>query len=362
MNEKLVLKEGQTAGIRTDQRKESNPALETLFRPEEEEIEWLSKIKNEVDKIDGGDNIIEIADVEEDQSQGGQIEPLKMIRKGAVAAVGGTMVGVGLVMIPLPTPFGAVIASAGLGVLGTEFNEAKELNDKLIDGAKGHLNTARDAIVNGIERMNDDEGDQNKIQNDRDNKYNNKNNDDGNDNTFNNTDVSSGLVAVLDAKFDKVKELNDELIEGSKGRPNNTCVQKIENVDRTDQGEEKGKYIFKDGKIENEQGGNNKEKDDGNSNLNKVGKQDDEEESPWWLSNMNQTERARQEKIAKEMYRKENQTSYEQTKEYLTKRTGKFLSHNILPYIKRKEEELDPHNGNAEIEIKNISEPETTTH
>merc|ERR1712238_362973 len=76
-----------------------------------------------------------------------------MLRKGAVAITGGTLVGVGLVMIPLPTPFGAVVASSGLAVLGTEFDEAKELNDRLIEGAKGHLSTARDALVKGIESM-----------------------------------------------------------------------------------------------------------------------------------------------------------------------------------------------------------------
>merc|ERR1711865_665034 len=217
---KLVLKEGQTAGIRTDQSKESNPALEKLFRPEEEEIEWLSKIKNEVDKIDGGDNIIEIADVEEDQSQGGQIEPLKMIRKGAVAAVGGTMTAVGLVMIPLPTPFGAVVASAGLGVLGTEFQEAKELNEKLIDGAKGHLNTARDAIVNGIERMNDGDDDPNPNRDDRDNNnniYNDDNDDDGNNNNnHNNNNNTNASNPFMDTK---VNCNNDANIDNSINAP-----------------------------------------------------------------------------------------------------------------------------------------------
>ena len=87
------------------------------------------------------------------------IEPLKMIKKGVVATIGGTMVGVGLVMIPLPTPFGAVVASSGLAVLGTEFDGAKELNDKLLDGAKGHLENARDKVVRSIESMDCDSSD-----------------------------------------------------------------------------------------------------------------------------------------------------------------------------------------------------------
>ena len=53
------------------------------------------------------------------------IEPLKMLKKGATAVVGGTMVGVGLVMIPLPTPMGCVVASSGMAILGSEFEGAK---------------------------------------------------------------------------------------------------------------------------------------------------------------------------------------------------------------------------------------------
>ena len=60
------------------------------------------------------------------------IEPMKMLKKGATAVVGGTMVGVGLVMIPLPTPMGCVVASSGLAVLGSEFEGAKEMNDRII--------------------------------------------------------------------------------------------------------------------------------------------------------------------------------------------------------------------------------------
>merc|ERR1712238_256433 len=76
-----------------------------------------------------------------------------MLRKGAVAITGGTLVGVGLVMIPLPTPFGAVVASSGLAVLGTEFDKPKELNDQLISKAKSGLSTARQHLVTKIENM-----------------------------------------------------------------------------------------------------------------------------------------------------------------------------------------------------------------
>ena len=61
-------------------------------------------------------------------------------KKATVGLVGGTMTAVGLVMIPLPTPFGVVIAGSGLAVLGTEFPEAQQV-----------LETSRDTIVSAIE-------------------------------------------------------------------------------------------------------------------------------------------------------------------------------------------------------------------
>ena len=67
------------------------------------------------------------------------------VRKGAVAVVGGTMVGVGLVMVPLPTPFGAVVAGGGMAVLGTEFEQVKDTNDKILN-----------RMIQGIEALDDD--------------------------------------------------------------------------------------------------------------------------------------------------------------------------------------------------------------
>ena len=127
--------------------------------PEEDDIEWLTPFT--LPKVKSGEEIAAEDDAAS-VSTAGRDNPLKILKKGAVAAVGGSMVGLGLVMIPLPTPFGAVVASSGLAVLGTEFNEAKELNDKLIGGAKSHLNKARDNIVKGIEKMNKDDEDDDK--------------------------------------------------------------------------------------------------------------------------------------------------------------------------------------------------------
>jgi len=198
------------------------------------------------------------------------VEPLNMIRKGAVAAVGGTMTAVGLVMIPLPTPFGAVIASSGLAVLGTEFDEAKELNDRLIEGAKGHLNNAREALVNGIESMDQD--------------------------VCNANDRGSSTSHLLTDSSEK--EVGGEAnavvkVTASASFGNDGC-------------------------------------DDDGSGSNK--------NSPMWL-HMNASERDRQERLAKEKYRRECQTSYEQTREYITKKTGRFLSRNVLPLIKNKDEQ-----------------------
>jgi Putative transmembrane protein (PGPGW) len=52
------------------------------------------------------------------------------VRKTGVAVAGGTMVGVGLIMIPLPTPFGCVVAGSGMAVLGTEFPAAQRVLDR----------------------------------------------------------------------------------------------------------------------------------------------------------------------------------------------------------------------------------------
>ncbi|KAL3943429.1 MAG: hypothetical protein SGBAC_002511 [Bacillariaceae sp.] len=82
------------------------------------------------------------------------IEPMKMLKKGATAVIGGTTVVVGLVMIPLPTPMGCVVASSGMAILGSEFEGAKEMNDRMIEKSKTTLGNARDKAIAKIESMN----------------------------------------------------------------------------------------------------------------------------------------------------------------------------------------------------------------
>jgi hypothetical protein len=275
----------------------------------EKEIEWISRLKenkNEGEKEEGekGDDTETVEDapgcgvgcgVGESVGVGSGVssmQPLKMLRKGATAVVGGTMVGVGLVMIPLPTPFGAVVASGGLAVLGTEFTEAKELNDRLIVGAKGHFNTARNALVKGIESM-DQKG----------------------FNADSSTSASASASGDIPSTNNTISKSSSEKDEIEK---NNTVIKLSASASSS--------FGWDDAN------------ENGNGNGNDDNNEDSTDDSPLWL-HMNPIEQERQEKLAKEKYRRENQTYYEQTKENLTKRTGKFLSRNILPLIKKKEVE-----------------------
>lgn len=248
-------------------------------RNTDDDIEWLSpfSLPRVKEDEDGDEKPAESEERNDDTEIKGK-DALKMLKKGAVAAVGGTMVGMGLVMIPLPTPFGAVVASSGLAVLGTEFDEAKELNEKLIDGTKAHLNKARDAVVKGIEKMNEDE-----------------------------TDVDTSATS-------NNKTLDSDGTPGQKKQPGEAGA--VIKINASASFDDIGGKPSEDS--ENSESGNSSES------------------PPVWL-HMNEIERNRQAKLAKEKYRKEHQTSYEQAKEAFTKRTGKFLSKNLLPYIKKTE-------------------------
>ena len=72
-------------------------------------------------------------------------------RKTGVAVAGGTMVGVGIIMIPLPTPFGAVIAGSGMAVLGLEFPAAQRVLDRT-------CNKVADAIECSLPMDGEEEG------------------------------------------------------------------------------------------------------------------------------------------------------------------------------------------------------------
>ena len=110
-----------------------------------------------VDESDLGWEIVNEGEVLPDEAEEKTIEQSKddpqrsledMIRKTGVAVAGGAMVGVGLVMIPLPTPFGAVIAGSGMAVLGMEFPAAQRVLEK-------SCNTVADAIEQNVQDNDD---------------------------------------------------------------------------------------------------------------------------------------------------------------------------------------------------------------
>ncbi|MBX9472197.1 MAG: PGPGW domain-containing protein [Chryseoglobus sp.] len=61
-----------------------------------------------------------------------------------VKVVGGTTVGLGVVLMPLPGP-GTLIALGGLAILGTESERAKKLNRQGVDLATRAAATAKAA-------------------------------------------------------------------------------------------------------------------------------------------------------------------------------------------------------------------------
>ena len=64
-------------------------------------------------------------------------------RKTGVAVVGGSLVTAGAILAPLPTPGGVLLAGAGLSVLGTEFDGAKQV----LDAGKSQLVRVIDSIA-----------------------------------------------------------------------------------------------------------------------------------------------------------------------------------------------------------------------
>lgn len=60
---------------------------------------------------------------------------LDLVYRTGVKVVGGTIVGLGIVLMPLPGP-GTLIALGGLSILGTESERAKAFNRKGVDLAK----------------------------------------------------------------------------------------------------------------------------------------------------------------------------------------------------------------------------------
>ena len=241
-------------------------------------------------------------------------------RRGAVGAVGATMTAVGLVMIPLPTPFGAVIASSGLAVLGTEFKGAKDLNDKLIEGAKHHVNTAREYMVRSIESMEDTS--EHNI--DRDHT------DDGT--------IATGSCGSQKGQDDATASgLKVILVERGESTISDAATESTAQQDIYDEEDDvKDEFDSSDANVSDvkrDDVGYNKTR---NNITNKECLAIEQpQEPPKWL-HMNQVERERQERLARLKYERESKSNIQHAKESLIKKTGlsTFLSRNLLPVLK----------------------------
>mmetsp|Transcript_18319 Transcript_18319/g.25830 ORF Transcript_18319/g.25830 Transcript_18319/m.25830 type:complete len:272 (-) Transcript_18319:251-1066(-) len=119
-----------------------SPSLKQLARASTEETSEGSVPATAEDDLD------EWSTCSEPLRKTGPENLIDMARKAGVAVGGGAMVGLGLVMIPLPTPFGCVVAGAGMGVLAKEFPAAQQVIDQ-----------TRDAVVDVIEKNCLDEDD-----------------------------------------------------------------------------------------------------------------------------------------------------------------------------------------------------------
>lgn len=221
-------------------------------------------------------------------------DPVKQLKKGAKAVVGGTMVAVGLVMIPLPTPCGAIVAASGMSMLGSEFEQADELNQKMKSKAKKGLVRASKNLKAKIESMSS-------------------------------------------------KSLDDDDDDNEEEEDNNT-----------EQDHNNNNIILQPSISQDSQ--------DDNDN-------DDDQQQPAWL-HMNKAEQKRQEKIAKEKYRKETQSSSAQFKEQFYSKTSKYLSRTLVPLLDKtkqfeeEEEEETTTNDkedNDKLTTNNIATTTTTT-
>lgn len=70
------------------------------------------------------------------------LAPVRLVRKIAVAAAGGSLIVAGVAMLVLPGP-GIVAILAGLGLLGTEFPRARRMSRRLNTYARTAWHTMR---------------------------------------------------------------------------------------------------------------------------------------------------------------------------------------------------------------------------
>jgi len=76
------------------------------------------------------------------------------MRKAGVAVAGGTITAIGLIMIPLPTPMGCVVAGSGMALLGTEFEAA----NRIMANVQSSAEAARDKLIENVNQTIEDDG------------------------------------------------------------------------------------------------------------------------------------------------------------------------------------------------------------
>lgn len=91
--------------------------------------EWWRRSTNRLKQSQNSDKDMTI---EEDNNNDMYQDKLKFLRKAGVAVAGGTMVGVGIPLIPLPGP-GELIIVGGVALLATEFPAAQKVLDDARD-------------------------------------------------------------------------------------------------------------------------------------------------------------------------------------------------------------------------------------
>jgi hypothetical protein len=132
------------------------------------------------------------------------------IKKGAVAIGGGTLIGVGVVMIPtLPPPFASLTILGGYAVLGTEFEGPR----KVVKDAREQLTTSLNEENIDVDKLTDDWEDLGQKKEKKDNR-------------FKKTAKSFGKSIVLPA-LDKMCTVYEKLDGEEKNSNNYTASGKI---------------------------------------------------------------------------------------------------------------------------------------
>eukprot|EP00538_Stauroneis_constricta_P002293 CAMPEP_0119549386 /NCGR_PEP_ID=MMETSP1352-20130426/3088_1 /TAXON_ID=265584 /ORGANISM="Stauroneis constricta, Strain CCMP1120" /LENGTH=511 /DNA_ID=CAMNT_0007594919 /DNA_START=129 /DNA_END=1664 /DNA_ORIENTATION=+ len=287
-----------------------------------------------------------------DADHGKKLAPLEYARKAGVAVAGGTMVVVGAIMIPLPTPFGAVIAASGMGVLGTEFESARKVNGRVISKAKEHLEYARTKLADRIEETAQSMEEQ--LKKDDDVGVPAMDDDDSDDEGDDGAQKSIGTLETPTKSHDDTQDQQEKVADSSplsvdtdtnthtnsESDRQNAESSETNNIDATasSQEQQQAENVAAEGATTptSTTSASTSTPDaatspDGN-----------EEAPPSWLY-MSQSERKRQNRLIAERRleeeRQKRNTTMRNARQYLRKQAATFLSNTLLPMVRQKETE-----------------------